>query len=71
MLKCQECDFEFSGKGPKTQIIFEESCPRCGSYEIFVKRGNPIVKIISGWLVVILFVMAILLPLIWYFLVIF
>tara|TARA_B100001750_G_scaffold73151_1_gene58354 strand:+ start:1049 stop:1264 length:216 start_codon:yes stop_codon:yes gene_type:complete len=71
MLKCQECDFEFSGEGPKTQIIFEESCPRCGSYEIFVKRGNPIVKIISGWLVVILFVMAILLPLIWYFLVIF
>ena len=37
MLKCQECDFEFSGEGPKSDIIFEESCPRCGSYEIFVK----------------------------------
>ena len=72
MLKCQECDFEFSGEGSKSDdVIFEESCPKCGSYEIFVKRGNPVVKTISGWFVVVLFITAILLPLIWYFLVIF
>ena len=71
MLKCQECDFEFSGEGPKSEVIFEESCPKCGSYEIFVISGNPVVKTISGWFVVVLFITAILLPLIWYFLVIF
>ena len=71
MLKCQECDFEFSGEGPKSDIIFEESCPRCGSYEIFVKRGNPVVRTITGWLMVFPFITAVLLPLIWYFLVIF
>ncbi|MEE6246320.1 MAG: hypothetical protein VX368_03290 [Thermoproteota archaeon] len=71
MLKCQKCEFEFSGEGPKSEIVFEESCPKCGSYEIFVKRGSPLVRTISGWLVVFLFVTAVLLPLIWYFLVIF
>lgn len=71
MLKCQECEFEFSGEGPKSEVVFEESCPKCGSYEIFVKRGNPIVKTISGLFMLFILTTAVLLGLIWYFLAIF
>ena len=67
MLECKDCELEFTGKGPKSDVIFEEFCPKCGSYEIFVKNSsNPIIKPIIGWTLLFLFVSAILLPLIWY-----
>ena len=70
MLECQDCGLEFTGKGPKSDVIFEEFCPKCGSYEIFVKNSsNPITRSIIGGTVVCLFISAVLLPLIWYILI--
>ena len=66
MLKCNSCELEFSGMELKTDIIFDEFCPSCKSFDIQVlNKSNPIYKSIIAWFVLLLFLSTIMFPIIW------
>ena len=69
MLKCEGCELEFSGTGPKADeadVLFNEICPRCKSYDIIVfNKSNPIYKSIIAWIVLVLFLSTIAFPILW------
>ena len=63
MLKCNSCELEFSGMELKTDIIFDQFCPRCKSFDIQVlNKSNPIYKSIIAWFVLLLFLSTIMFP---------
>ena len=66
MLKCESCELEFSGTGPKSDVLFNEICPRCKSYEIVVfNKSNSTYKSIIAWIVLVLFLSTIVFPILW------
>ena len=66
MLKCESCELEFSETGPKSDVLFNEICPRCKSYEIIVfNKSNPIYRLIIVVVVLVLFLSTIVFPILW------
>lgn len=67
MLKCEECGCKFESTGSKTDVVFMESCPRCGSQEVGVhKNVKPVYRFLLILFVLVLLLSTIVFPIMFF-----